>query len=129
VPPATPSAPAVSPLAVGPKIAMTVPDTSAVDMTPGPPRASLQFQPIAKQRAYGARSVRKADQAVTRADCVPRRVVDVEPSMRTSTSAPASATPLKLTVVFRRVRPRRVAGSVLLGPSTSTRSFHPRPLA
>ena len=56
---------------------------------------------------------------------MPASVVDVEPSMRTSTSAPACALPQKLTVVFRRVRPRRIDGSVRLGPSTSTSSTRP----
>ena len=35
------------------------------------------------------------------------------------------ALPAKFTVVFRRVRPRRTAGSVRLGPSTSTSSTPP----
>ena len=37
----------------------------------------------------------------------------------------AAASPRKLTVVLRRVRPRRTAGSVRLGPSTSTSSTRP----
>src|SRR5581483_5072399 len=42
----------------------------------------------------------------------PRSVVEVASSMRTSTSSPGLASPLKLTVVLRRVRPRRSDGSV-----------------
>src|SRR5439155_13594963 len=57
--------------------------------------------------------------------CAPRRVVDVAPSIRTSTSSPAAATPVKFTVVFRRVRPRNSDGSVRLGPSTRTSSTRP----
>ena len=41
--------------------------------------------------------------------------MEVAPSIRTSTRLPASADPAKFTVVFRRVRPRRSAGSVRLG--------------
>ncbi len=52
-------------------------------------------------------------------------VVDVAPSMRTSTRSPGEAEPAKLTVVFRLVRPRRSDGSVRLAPSTSTCSTRP----
>ena len=64
-------------------------------------------------------------QAATAASSEPRSVVEVAPSIRTSTRLPASADPAKLTVVFRRVRPRRSAGSVRLAPSTSTCSTRP----
>src|SRR5205085_4616596 len=57
--------------------------------------------------------------------CAPRSVVEVAASIRTSTSSPGSAVPVKFTVVFRRVRPRNTAGSVRLGPSTSTSSTRP----
>src|SRR3954466_5976164 len=113
---ATASATAVLPPAVGPKIAMTLGALSEEDIAPGPPRASLQFQPTEMKRAGGARSVSREGQAVTRADWVPRSVADVAPSMRTSTSLPGLASPAKLTVVFLRVRPRSVEGSVRLGP-------------
>ena len=45
----------------------------------------------------------------------PASVVDVAPSISTATSSPGAASPAKLTVVFRRVRPRSRAGSVRLG--------------
>src|SRR5262249_59984465 len=57
--------------------------------------------------------------------CVPRSVVDVAASMRTSTSSPGAAAPAKLTVVFLRVRPRSSDGSVRLAPSASTSSTPP----
>src|SRR5438552_4219244 len=63
--------------------------------------------------------------AATGTACAPRSVVDVAPSIRTSTSSPGSAMPVKLTVVFRLVRPRRSEASVRLGPSTSTSSTRP----
>ena len=52
-------------------------------------------------------------------------MVEVAASIRTGTSSPGAAGPLKLTVVFRRVRPRSSAPSVRLGPSTSTSSMRP----
>src|SRR5262249_13554585 len=63
--------------------------------------------------------------AATSAVILPRSVVDVEPSIWTSTSSPWLAAPLKLTMVFRRVRPRSKLGSVRLGPSTRTPSTLP----
>ncbi len=45
--------------------------------------------------------------------------------MCTSTRSPGDASPVKLTVVLRRVRPRRIEASVRLGPSTSTSSTRP----
>src|SRR5262249_34940643 len=63
--------------------------------------------------------------AATATVCAPRSVVDVAASIRTSTSSPGSAVPVKFTVVFRRVRPRRTVESVLLGPSTRTSSTRP----
>ena len=63
--------------------------------------------------------------AATSATCSPRSVVDVLATIRTGTSSPAAAVPEKLTVVLRRVRPRRMLGSVLLAPSTSTSSTAP----
>src|SRR5512133_749704 len=64
-------------------------------------------------------------QAATAASCVPLSVVEVAASIVTGTSSPAAAVPVKFTVVFRRVRPRRTAASVRLGPSTSTSSTRP----
>ena len=52
-------------------------------------------------------------------------VVEVALAIVTGTSSPGAASPLKLTVVFRRVLPRRSCGSVRLGPSTSTSSTIP----
>src|ERR687888_2254103 len=66
-----------------------------------------------------------AHQAATGTACAPRSVVEVAWSIRTSTSSPGAAVPAKLTVVFRRVRPRSSAGSVRLVPSTSTSSTPP----
>ena len=43
----------------------------------------------------------------------------------TSTSSPGSAVPSKLTVLLWRVRPRSRAGSLRLGPSTSTSIVRP----
>src|SRR5919206_280946 len=57
----------------------------------------------------------------------PRRVVEVAPSIRTSTSSPGCASPAKFTVVLRRVRPRRSDASVRLGPPASPRSLPPHP--
>src|SRR5687768_6964328 len=61
------------------------------------------------------------DQA-TRAtrDSSPASVVEVAPEISTATSSPGRASPVKLTVLLWRVRPRSLAGSVRLGPSTST---------
>jgi hypothetical protein len=47
-----------------------------------------------------------AHQAATGTAWAPRRVIELASSMRTSTSSPGAAVPEKLTVVFRRVRPR-----------------------
>src|SRR5712691_3882781 len=66
-----------------------------------------------------------AHQAATGTAWTPRSVVEVASSIRTSTRSPAAAGPAKLTVVLRRVRPRRSAGSVRLGPSTRTSSTRP----
>src|SRR5215218_6661482 len=68
---------------------------------------------------------RSADYAAAATSWSPRSVVDVASSIRTWTSSPGAAAPAKLTVVLRRVRPRRTAGSVRLGPSTSTSSTRP----
>ena len=35
-------------------------DMSTIDMTPGPPRASLRFERSERKRAYGARIVTEA---------------------------------------------------------------------
>src|SRR5439155_24834770 len=53
-------------------------------------------------------------------DPSPASVVDVALVISTSTSSPGSPRPTKLTVLLWRVRPRSLAGSVRLVPSTST---------
>src|SRR6266516_1661698 len=88
---------------------------------------SLALQTLAEVRPDLAARPGDEDphQAATGTACTPRKVVDVASSSRTSTRSPATATPEKLTVVLRRVRPRSRLGSVRLGLSTRTSSTRP----
>ena len=52
-------------------------------------------------------------------------VVEVAPAIRTSASSPGMASPVKLTIVLPRVRPRSRLASVRLQPSTSTSTVVP----
>ena len=56
---------------------------------------------------------------------MPCSVCEVEAVIRTGTSSPALAEPVKFTVTLRRVRPRSSDASVRLEPSTSTSSRKP----
>ena len=62
---------------------------------------------------HDARAASRLASSTSRARCARRR------------ARPPAASPVKLTVVLRRVRPRRKLGSVRLGPSTSTSSTRP----
>src|SRR5262249_23849205 len=84
-------------------------------------------QLLAADRACGLRPALAAGRRIwlAAATAVPRSVVEVAPSIMTGTRSPAAAAPVKLTVVLRRVRPRSMASSVRLGPSTGTSSARP----
>ena len=68
------------------------------------------------RRSAGARASR---------DISPLSVWLVAPVISTGTISPGSASPVKLTALLWRERPRRRLGSVREGPSTSTSSVAP----
>ena len=93
---------------------------------PNPPPA---FDRSREKRACGARIVSRVCQPVSTQPRARSRCLGASSTSRLRSerrpARPGEAVPLKLTVVFRRVLPLRMDGSVRLGPSTRTSSTRP----
>ena len=87
--------------------------------------AHLPLQSGSSRILKAMRRTYNRERYLDRVALIREHVPDVALAMATETRSPGAASPLKLTVVFLRVRPRRSSGSVRLEPSTSTSSTMP----